>query len=161
MTHCINTSIQQVHLVGKFQLWLANADGTNAAPIDEGAEQPQGGLRWSPDSQRLTFDGLTEDGLEGVFVIDAVVGARRHLVTGTVPGNLPGWSHDGKAIYFSSNRSSRNEVWRIPVAGGTPVKVTEAGGTDPFVSPDGRMLYFLGENRAHLYANRKTHRRRD
>ena len=129
--------------LGKYQLWLASADGRNAAAIDDGAERLQGSARWSPDSQRLTFDGMSEDGRQAVFIIDAVVGSQRREVSGTAPGLLPSWSHDGKDIYFSSNRSGRNEVWRVSAAGGAPVQVTRAGGNNALVSPDGQSLYFL------------------
>ena len=127
--------------LGKYQLWLANADGTSPAAIDEGAEALEGTPRWSPDSTRLTFDGSFPDGHRGVYIVDAVVGARPRPVT--VPGILPSWSHDGKDIYFNSDRSGRSEVWRVPAAGGTPIQVTENGGANPLVSPDGKTLYFL------------------
>jgi Tol biopolymer transport system component len=126
------------------QLWLANADGTNPTPLTEGTERYHGGARWSPDSRRLTYYGQMPDGELGIYVVDAVSGARPRLVT---PGELPSWSHDGSAIYFSSTRSGVSQVWRVAAAGGTAIRVTDDQGAAPLVSPDGRTLYFAKDNR--------------
>jgi Tol biopolymer transport system component len=55
------------------------------------------------------------------------------------------WSRDGRSIYFTSNRSGRHEVWRMPASGGEAEQVTREGGASPDVSPDGRWLYYLKE----------------
>jgi len=54
----------------------------------------------------------------------------------------PSWSHDGKWIYFGSNRTGVHQVWKIPPEGGTPVQVTKSGGIAANESPDGKSLYY-------------------
>jgi hypothetical protein len=55
----------------------------------------------------------------------------------------PSYSHDGKSIFFASDRSGRSEIWRIPVAGGQAVQVTRDGGAMPLESPDGKLLVYV------------------
>lgn len=55
---------------------------------------------------------------------------------------FPSWSHDGNWIYFSSNRSGRFEIWKMPSEGGSAVQVTRHGGIYAFESADGKFLYY-------------------
>ena len=45
--------------MGRYQLWLANADGTNPAPINDGDTELEGSPRWSPTSDRIAFDAIS------------------------------------------------------------------------------------------------------
>jgi serine/threonine protein kinase/Tol biopolymer transport system component len=129
------------------QLWVANADGTNPAPLEEGIEGIGGSPRWSPDSRWIVFDGQGEDGRSGISVVEAEGGRPRRL---TAPGALPSWSQNGNWIYFT-----REGTWRIatpggiPTAAATPEMITANGG-NPLESPDGKTLYY--RNRSVLLA---------
>ena len=60
----------------------------------------------------------------------------------------PSWSHDGRWIYFDSNRTGQPQVFKVPSTGGEPVQVTYDGASAPLESPDSRFLYYtkaLGE----------------
>jgi serine/threonine protein kinase len=123
------------------QVWVANSDGTNPAPLNEGARGVGGSPRWSPDSRRIVFDGHEPDGQRGIYVVDAEGGPPSLLAH---PGGaLPSWSRDGKWIYFGDGtRTGRAEVWRIPAAGGDAIQITDNGGSTPLESPDGQTLYY-------------------
>ena len=54
----------------------------------------------------------------------------------------PFWSHDGRWLYFSSNRSGQNEIWRMPVEGGEPTQLTKEGGFYGALSHDDQWLYY-------------------
>jgi Tol biopolymer transport system component len=56
---------------------------------------------------------------------------------------VPVWSPDEKWIYFTSDRTGRMEVWRIPSIGGTAEQITREGGFNPHVSVDGTSVYYL------------------
>jgi dipeptidyl aminopeptidase/acylaminoacyl peptidase len=75
-------------------------------------------------------------------VIDSEGGVPRRLTTDPTDEYAPGWSRDGRWVYFSSNRSGEAEIWRIPSEGGSPVQVTRHGGVASQASWNGRDLYY-------------------
>jgi serine/threonine-protein kinase len=54
----------------------------------------------------------------------------------------PVFSPDGRWIAFQANDGGRFEIYVAPSAGGTPTRVSTAGGTGPIWAPDGRELYY-------------------
>jgi sugar lactone lactonase YvrE len=56
------------------------------------------------------------------------------------------WSHDGRWLYFASNRSGAWQVWKRTADGGQPVPVTKNGGFAALESPDGKSIYFAKFN---------------
>ena len=54
----------------------------------------------------------------------------------------PVLSRDSKWIYFASNRSGRDEIYRVASGGGEAVRVTDNGGYVAFESIDGQSLYY-------------------
>jgi Tol biopolymer transport system component len=55
---------------------------------------------------------------------------------------VPSWSRDGKWVYFGSNHSGQDQVWKVPAEGGPPVQVTQHGGFAALESSDGKTLYY-------------------
>ena len=125
------------------EIWVANADGTGRRPVTKGTLKPEGSPRWSPDGQWLAYDGVGDDGQRHIYVIDQAGGPIRALASKVgFYDQVPSWSRDGKWIYFGSNRSGTEQVWRVPADGGAAQQVTTAGGGVPFESWDGRTLYY-------------------
>jgi Tol biopolymer transport system component len=122
-------------------LWLANADGTGLALLTEGLPgRLLGAPVWSPHSDRIAFNAQGEDGTWDIKVMDAVGGPARAVTADAGSENYPAWSADGQWIYFSSTRTNRAEVWRVPAAGGAETQVTTTGGSQPRI--DGSTLYY-------------------
>ena len=70
-------------------------------------------------------------------------GASRRLTTDPARDILPGWSRDGRWIYFASDRSGTFQTWKMPADGPAPaVQITKGGGFGGTESPDGRFLYY-------------------
>ncbi len=93
-------------------------------------------------SAALALDSR-EEGQPEIYVIANAAGAKpRRLTNHAAADILPSWSKDGKWVYFCSNRSGRNEIWRVPVEGGAPSQITRSGGHTAKISPDGSTLYF-------------------
>jgi len=117
------------------QLWTANVDGTNLKALTESSDRWHGTPRWSPDGRWIAYDARDTDGVNGIYVIEATGGTPQRL-TKRQHGSLPSWSRDGQWIYFQSNRTGRNEVWRVPLSGGSEMQVTYEGGSGPWESWD-------------------------
>jgi dipeptidyl aminopeptidase/acylaminoacyl peptidase len=58
--------------------------------------------------------------------------------------SAPRFSADGTAVYFLADEDGRHAIFRVPVAGGTPVRLTGDGAySDLQVARDGSALYAL------------------
>ena len=74
--------------------------------------------------------------------MDAEGGKMNPLTSGKFDNFGASWSRDGRWLYFTSIRSGRTEVWKMPAGGGTAVQVTHNGGEFGVESEDGKTLYF-------------------
>ena len=101
------------------------------------------GPSWSPDSQNIVFTGVQKGIKDDIYSISVNGGSPRRLTTNPAEDKWPDWSHDGKWIYFSSTRSGREEIWKMPSNGGEAVQITRNSGDVPQESPDGRFLYYM------------------
>jgi len=64
------------------------------------------------------------------------------VVTNPAEDGRPFWSRDGRWLYFSSNRSGQNEIWRMPMQGGEATQLTKEGGLYGALSHDDQWLYY-------------------
>jgi len=123
-------------------VWVSNQDGSNPVQLTDRLGRASGSPRWSPDGRWIAFDSLGDDGHADVYVIDAGGGQPRRLTPFSSDESVPSWSRDGKWIYFRSDRTGRNEIWKLPFQGGQGVQVTQHGGYVAFESWDGKTLYY-------------------
>jgi Tol biopolymer transport system component len=130
---------------GKLDIWVANADGSQAARLTSMNAITSGSPRWSPDGQQVAFDS-NAGGLYHVYAVSADGGQPRKLVKDDAESLTANWSHDGRWIYYASKRSGEFQVWKIPAQGGDAVQLTHGGGIAPTESPDGKMVYFTKES---------------
>ena len=138
----------------------------NAPPKPDGA-------KWADplqviDKVTYRFDaaGYLKPGYRQIFWVPADGGAPTQLTFGeTNAGGNVSWTPDGRSILFSANLSPnwqreplQSEVYRVSIDGGAPVALTNRVGPDnsPVVSPDGRMIAWVGFDDQHLgYQNRR------
>jgi serine/threonine protein kinase len=137
---------------GKPELWLADPEGGHLkrlAPCDPFSRISAGVPGWSPDGQRLVYSyqndlyTLLVNGTENPEI----------LVPGPAADYSPSYSRDGKWIYFTSERTGRPEIWRIPATGGAPVQITTSGAHLGIESFSGSELFLLRheDNRDFLF----------
>ena len=128
--------------LGYYEIHLAGADGSNQVALTGMGPTAMGSPRWSPDSQTIAFDRY-ENEHSTIYTVSAEGGKPRRITDDRFRDIRPSFSHDGKWIYFASNRSGPVEIWRVSVQGGDPQKITGNSGIEPFESPDGKLLYYV------------------
>ena len=98
---------------------------------------------WSPDGKVLAFATIST-GVVGTIGFLAE-GRRDPIPFGNSRFNdrYPEFSHDGKWIAYTSNRTGREEVYAQAYPGpGEQVQLSSDGGTQPCWSRDGRELFY-------------------
>jgi len=132
---------------GKFEIWVAAANGTEAHQLTHGPGQWQGSPHWSPDGRRIAFDSQGDDGQWHIWTIDADGGTARQLTKESGDQNVPTWSHDGRWIYFSAGSDTVRNIWRVRSEdGGSLERVTETGsGFLALETPDGKSILYQSD----------------
>jgi Tol biopolymer transport system component/DNA-binding winged helix-turn-helix (wHTH) protein len=128
--------------LGFWDIWTCATDGSNCDQVTS-LHGTAGRARWSPNGRYIAFEFHPKERSE-IYVVEPPGGPARLLPT--IPGadNLsPSWSRDGKWLYFASKRESEPfQLWKMPIQGGPPIKLTKHGGISGVESSDGRFLYY-------------------
>jgi len=85
---------------------------------------------WSPDGDRIAFWSLGET--RDIKTVLAKGGDITTLTSDKAVNWNPKWSHDGKHLYYASNRGGSMNFWRIPVDQKTGKALGEG---EPFTTP--------------------------
>jgi dipeptidyl aminopeptidase/acylaminoacyl peptidase len=115
--------------------------------------RPVGDVVPSPDGKlvaytetRAVIDTEKSETDTQIFLARADGSRRVQLTRGEKSATSPSFSPDGRYVYFSSERSGKPNLWRIPVDGGEAEMLTgwkgEIGAYH--VSPDGKWVAFAG-----------------
>jgi len=130
---------------GKFEIWRADGDGSNATRIPSG--YVVGTVNCSPDSKSADY---TSD--PGVFRVPLEGGTPEKL---DVPFGTARYSSDGKMVLYGSqkveNGQMRSKMIVAPAGGGAPLYSfdTPYGVTNALFTPDDKgIAYLLTRNRA-------------
>ena len=106
--------------------------------------------RFSPDGTTLvcvreSLSSYAEPPDYTLLLVDVADGAVRELTEGFDRWpSAPQFSADGSAVFFLADDDGRHAVFRTPVDGGTPVRLTGDGAySDLQVARDGSVLYAL------------------
>lgn len=120
---------------GARQLVEAHAKGINGAPA------------WSPDGRKLAV-ALSYVGNLELFVLDLGSRQETRLTHNLAIDTEPVWAPDGQSIYFTSDRSGRAQIYKIPASGGGGERVSFQGQTNSNadISYDGKELAMVQGN---------------
>jgi eukaryotic-like serine/threonine-protein kinase len=134
--------------------WEMRLDGRTGEPM----EKPRRLTNWSgfcmsgmsetSDGKKLAF--LKVAGKQTSFLADLAVGGTRilrlrHFPLSESSDGVVDWTPDSKAIFFNSNRSGHNGIYRQSLDQDIAESIVPEGyGRDPRVTPDGKSIVYLG-----------------
>lgn len=107
---------------------------------------------FSPDGRTILVDKtdlfVTDRRL---LLLDAASGTARELYREQNPLNVQGqwsaeWAPDGRSVYFLSDRDEDHHIYRLPLTGGTPQRITSGGWAvfDFTVSGPASAIFLIG-----------------
>jgi Tol biopolymer transport system component/DNA-binding winged helix-turn-helix (wHTH) protein len=109
------------------EIWVADADGSDAHQLTHGPGPWQASPDWSPDDRKIAFDAMAPDGRWHIWTIAADGASPRQITTEPGEQNVPTWSSDGRWIYFSVDQGAGRQIWRVPAGGGNVQQITHDG----------------------------------
>lgn len=84
-----------------------------------------GTLSWSPDSTRLAFAFIPDEGDEELAIVDVITGEFTQLTDNPSHDNSPSWSPDGRKLAFTSSADGYNRLYIYDLAADTTSLVTD------------------------------------
>jgi Tol biopolymer transport system component len=130
---------------GTPEVWFASADGAGARQMTHFGGPWLGTIRWSPDSKMIVFDARPNGNSE-IFTMPSSGGKPSLFEHEDVEVRRPGWSRDGKSIYFDSTKGGMPQIWRKAFPNGIAQPVTPQDTLFPSESSDGQTLFFFSGN---------------
>jgi Tol biopolymer transport system component/DNA-binding winged helix-turn-helix (wHTH) protein len=121
------------------EIWVSDPDGKNPLKLTNFQGPWLDGTQWSADGEWLVFDSHE---MPKAFHVISRQGTGQRKIISHSRAFRPAFSRDGKWIYFGSDHSGEEQVWKIPFEGGEAIQVTLQGGRDPQVSFDGEVIYY-------------------
>lgn len=128
--------------LGNYEVWFSNVDGSNPIQFTDLNGAFTSTPDWGPQADRIAFVARSNGQID-VYIADVLGGRVRRVTTAGSNDRQPQWSRDGRWVYFASNRSGDWEIWRRPVDGDEPERITQNGGFAAMESVDGTWLYFM------------------
>lgn len=126
-------------------IWTVSFDGGEAKRLTI-HEAYESSPIWSPDGSHIAFNG-SRYGNNDIFTIPASGGKSKRITYYSGGDILFDWTESGDLL-FQSNRTFNHVEWdselqTVSAEGGTPVRLMDALGKMPVMSPDGRYVAFV------------------
>jgi TolB protein len=129
---------------GTYDLFLMDADGGNPRRLttDTGSE---GEPTWTPDGSRIVYTGTPAGGQPQLFALGPDGQSPQALTTGPGGNHSPTVSADGRTVAFVSTRDGNQEIYAMPVEGGSARRLTRTDRREsyPRFIPNGDLLYVV------------------
>lgn len=123
---------------GGSDIWVTDADGTNARQITTGALAGNG-IAVSPAGEQIYFSS-ERAGRSNIWRVDTDGTNLRKLTNGDGEFH-PACTPDGQWVVFQQGGVDTS-LWKIPSGGGEAVRVYDQRASRPSISPDGSLIAF-------------------
>jgi len=130
------------------QTWLDGA-GRPSADLPSVMLSPQGGIRLSPDDDRIAQARLLPGQLSDIWVVGLARGQGRPVTLGPAAETNPVWSPNGVHLVYASNENGVFDLYKIAASGSGAPEVVYKSAYDKFPldwSMDGRFIAFMERN---------------
>jgi serine/threonine protein kinase/Tol biopolymer transport system component/tetratricopeptide (TPR) repeat protein len=126
---------------GNSDIWEMSADGSGQVQLTAGAGRNYAPVS-SPDGRYVLFHS-NRSGTWQVWRMDRDGSNPVRLTHDEENSNWPQVTRDGRwVVYEHAGEGSRTSLWRVPLEGGTPERLTRDLSMRPSVSPDGRVVAY-------------------
>ncbi|HEX8336670.1 MAG TPA: tetratricopeptide repeat protein, partial [Pyrinomonadaceae bacterium] len=126
---------------GNSDIWEMGADGSGQVQLTAGAGRNYGPVA-SPDGRYVLFHS-NRSGTWQVWRMDRDGSNPARLTQGEENSNWPQVTRDGRwVVYEHAGEGARTSLWRVPLEGGRPERLTRDLSMRPSVSPDGRAVAY-------------------
>lgn len=146
------TALFGIQEVRDLAAWLGRAARPRIAmllvPLASTAAHASDGLEWNPEAVKLLPGPLAfqaeYQGNTDIYLFDPASGQTRRLTDHAAVDRYPAFAADGKSLFFVSNRSGVDGIYRVILASGAtePVVVGADRAEEPAPTPDGKSLLF-------------------
>jgi Tol biopolymer transport system component/DNA-binding winged helix-turn-helix (wHTH) protein len=99
----------------------------------------------SPDSKTVAYTRVTSPAVTDLYLSPIEGGGEARRITFDKTAILGcAWSEDGQSVVIASTRGGASSLWRVPISGDAPERVSGAGplAFDPAISPQGNKLAY-------------------
>lgn len=125
---------------------LERFDGSNAVDVWGGAHNElESAPAVSPDGRQIVV--AVRHGQKRLLRLIASDGDQSTVLTPQIDADgSADWSPDGKWIVTGGNDGKGAGLFKIPLAGGDPIRLTQQVGRNPVWSPSGSLIAYAGPN---------------
>jgi eukaryotic-like serine/threonine-protein kinase len=120
-------------------LWRVDKETQRAEPLTEGRGSDSDPAA-SSGGDVIVFSSSRDGGSYHIWRAFKDGRSPQRLTSGNNIEIDPALSPDARWVVFSSDRDGIMKLWRVPVDGGDPVKVSDHPARHPDISPDGRWI---------------------
>jgi hypothetical protein len=99
---------------------------------------------WSPDGTRIAFSAWRKGGFRDILIVEVATGHVDEVTSDRAIDMEPAWSHDGRYVFFDSDRTGIQNVYAFDLRDRSLWQVTNVlgGAFQAAASPDGTRLAF-------------------
>ncbi|MGE0548544.1 MAG: hypothetical protein AB7O24_02505 [Kofleriaceae bacterium] len=99
---------------------------------------------WSPDGTRVAFSAWRRGGYRDILVVDVATGEVQEITADRAIDMSPEWSHDGRWVYFDSDRTGIQNIFAYDTVDRATWQVTNVlgGAFRPRLAPGDRRMVF-------------------